>query len=195
MGVSGVWRLSHLIWVNYFTDPIDRATILLHDPHADPSSPFCKSSEKLLFAARQILDLVYILCSTSFDVTLLDPVASFAWFLAARVLVRFLKAKIEARKHAEAVGLRNELEVIRLALKRVGERIPLGCECSIHREKKGLLGRRLKHHDYSPPSEDARRPLDKRSRQLFGRLWDTFFCGDDQRREHLSRIGAALDLT
>ena len=45
------------------------------------------------------------------------------------MLVRFLKAKIEARKHAEAVGLRNELEVIRLALKRVGERIPLGCEC------------------------------------------------------------------
>ena len=111
---------------------IDRATILLHDPHADPSSPFCKSSEKLLFAARQILDLVYILCSTSFDITLLDPVASFAWFLAARVLVRFLKAKIEARKHAEAVGLRNELEVIRLALKRVGERIPLGCEYLLH---------------------------------------------------------------
>lgn len=115
----------------------DRATILLHDPHADPSSPFCKSSEKLLFASRQILDLVYILCSTSFDVTLLDPVASFAWFLAARVLVRFLKAKIEARKHAEAVGLRNELEVIRLALKRVGERIPLGCECPIQFEKNG----------------------------------------------------------
>lgn len=121
---------------------IDRATILLHDPHADPSSPFCKSSEKLLFAARQILDLVYILCSTSFDVTLLDPVASFAWFLAARVLVRFLKAKIEARKHAEAVGLRNELEVIRLALKRVGERIPLGCKCPIQFCK---MGRRLKH--------------------------------------------------
>jgi hypothetical protein len=100
----------------------------LHDPHADPSSPFCKSSEKLLIAARQILDLVYILCSTSFDITLLDPVASFAWFLSARVLVRFLKAKIEARKHAEAISLRNELEVIRVALKRVGERIPLGCE-------------------------------------------------------------------
>ena len=46
--------------------------------------------------------------------------------------MRFLKAKIEVRKHAEAVGLRNELEVIRLALRRVGERIPLGCECPIH---------------------------------------------------------------
>lgn len=190
----------HLIWVNSFTDArgflfIDRATILLHDPHADPSSPFCKSSEKLLFAARQILDLVYILCSTSFDVTLLDPVASFAWFLAARVLVRFLKAKIEARKHAEAVGLRNELEVIRLALKRVGERIPLGCECPIHFEIQRAVWEEAEHHDYSPASEDARRPLDKRSRQLFGRLWDAFLCGHDQRREHISRVRATLDLT
>lgn len=144
MGASGVWRAPHLIWARNLLlmreVSFNRATILLHDPHADPSSPFCKSSEKLLFASRQILDLVYILCSTSFDVTLLDPVASFAWFLAARVLVRFLKAKIEARKHAEAVGLRNELEVIRLALKRVGERIPLGCECPIQFENHDRKG-------------------------------------------------------
>lgn len=101
---------------------------MLHDPHADPSSPNCKSAEKLLNAARSILELVYIVCATSFDITLLDPVASFAWFLAARVFVRFLKARIDARRHAEAVSLRGELEVIRLALRRMGERIPLGCE-------------------------------------------------------------------
>lgn len=102
------------------------AFILLHDPHADPSSPHCKSAEKLLNAARAILDLVYILCATSFDITLLDPVASFAWFLAARVFVRFLKARLDGRRRTEAIGLRNELEVIRLALRRMGERVPLG---------------------------------------------------------------------
>lgn len=79
-------------------------------------------------AARSILDLVYIVCATSFDITLLDPVASFAWFLAARVFVRFIKARLDMRKHAEAVGLRNELEVLRHALKRMGERVPLGCK-------------------------------------------------------------------
>ena len=106
--------------------------ILLHDPHADPSALGCKSAEKLLVAARAILDLVYILCATSFDITLLDPVASFAWFLAARVFVRFIKARLDGRRQAEAVGLRNELEVIRLALKRMGERVPLGCEYTDH---------------------------------------------------------------
>lgn len=79
-------------------------------------------------AARAILDLVYILCSTSFDVTLLDPVASFAWFFSARVFVRFIKARLDGRRQAEAISLRNELEVIRLALKRMGERVPLGCK-------------------------------------------------------------------
>ena len=108
------------------------AFILLHDPHADPSSPTCKSAEKLLNAARAILDLVYILCATSFDITLLDPVASFAWFLAARVFVRFLKARLDGRRRAEAIGIRNELEVIRLALRRMGERVPLGCELISH---------------------------------------------------------------
>ena len=107
------------------------AFILLHDPHADPSSPTCKSAEKLLNAARAILDLVCILCATSFDITLLDPVASFAWFLAARVFVRFLKARLDGRRRAEAIGLRNELEVIRLALRKMGERVPLGCELKI----------------------------------------------------------------
>jgi hypothetical protein len=106
------------------------ATILLHDPHADPyaAAPPCKSAEKLLIAARSILDLVYILCSTSFDVTLLDPVASFAWFLAARVFVRFIKARLDGRRWEEAVAMRGELEYIRLALKKMGERVPLGCE-------------------------------------------------------------------
>jgi len=115
------------------TSHVHSAFILLHDPHADPSSPTCKSAEKLLNAARAILDLVYILCSTSFDITLLDPVASFAWFLAARVFVRFLKARLDGRRRAEAIGLRNELEVIRLALRRMGERVPLGCQSlSLH---------------------------------------------------------------
>ncbi|KAG8765768.1 hypothetical protein FRC15_006764 [Serendipita sp. 397] len=103
-----------------------RATILLHDPHADPSAPECRSADKLLTAARAILDLVYILRATSFDITHLDPVASFAWFLAARVFVRLLRARLDGRRIAEAVALRAELEVIRLALKKLGERVPLG---------------------------------------------------------------------
>lgn len=46
--------------------------ILLHEPHAILDSPTCISATKILNAARFILDLLYKLASTSFDVSLLD---------------------------------------------------------------------------------------------------------------------------
>jgi hypothetical protein len=48
------------------------AIILLHDPHAHVQSPGCVSAFKILEASRAVLDLIYAVRSTSFDVTLLD---------------------------------------------------------------------------------------------------------------------------
>lgn len=53
-----------------------RATIMLHDPHTEVRLSSCVSSRKVLTAARAILDLIYNIWSTSFDITLLDSFCS-----------------------------------------------------------------------------------------------------------------------
>ena len=49
---------------------------MLHEPHADVQLSGCISAFKILTAARAILDLVYNVWSTSFDITLLDTFCS-----------------------------------------------------------------------------------------------------------------------
>ena len=49
-----------------------RAHILLHEPHAKPDVITCPSARKTLTAARAIVELMYMLSSTNYDVTLLD---------------------------------------------------------------------------------------------------------------------------
>lgn len=49
-----------------------RATIFLHEPHAEVRSAECISALKIRSSARAILELVYALQSTSYDITLLD---------------------------------------------------------------------------------------------------------------------------
>ncbi|KZO96296.1 hypothetical protein CALVIDRAFT_537467 [Calocera viscosa TUFC12733] len=102
------------------------AVIHLHDPHVDAANPNDPSADRVLSAARAILHTVYILCSTSFDITLLIHACCQAWYLAARVLVRFLKAKIDAQDRDGAITLRGEVQVFQLALSRIGEKVPLG---------------------------------------------------------------------
>ena len=48
------------------------AIILLHDPYAHIYSPGCVSAFKILDASRNVLGLIYAVCSTSFDISLLD---------------------------------------------------------------------------------------------------------------------------
>ncbi|QRV91433.1 Fungal specific transcription factor domain [Ceratobasidium sp. AG-Ba] len=101
------------------------AIILMHEEHAQLDSPNCLSTQKSMLAARAILDLVYVVCSTSYDITRLPPVVSFCWLMAARVLIRVLKHKYQAGLRSEAATMRSEVEVIRLAFLRMSERIPL----------------------------------------------------------------------
>ncbi|KAJ7110114.1 hypothetical protein C8R44DRAFT_801404 [Mycena epipterygia] len=101
------------------------ATILLHDPHADVRKSGCVSALKILTAARSVLDLAYDVCNTSFDVTLLDPFCSFCWFIAGRVLVRFLQAAMDANTADQISTLRAELDFLKSAISKIGQRIPL----------------------------------------------------------------------
>jgi hypothetical protein len=60
------------------------ATVVLHDPHADVQQSGCISALKILTAARGILDLIYSICSTSYDITLLDSFCSVSLFHVCR---------------------------------------------------------------------------------------------------------------
>ncbi|KAJ1311249.1 hypothetical protein OPQ81_009748 [Rhizoctonia solani] len=101
------------------------AIILMHEEHADINSPNCLSTQKSLLAARAILDLIYLVCSTSYDMTRLPSVCTFCWFMAARVLVRVLKHRHQAGKISEAATMRSEVEVIKLAFQRMSEKAPI----------------------------------------------------------------------
>ncbi|KAG8763820.1 hypothetical protein FRC11_011891 [Ceratobasidium sp. 423] len=101
------------------------AIILMHEEHADPNSPNCLSTQKSLLAARAILDLIYLVCSTSYDMTRLPSVCTFCWFMAARVLVRVLKHRHQSGKMSEAATMRSEVEVIKLAFQRMSEKVPI----------------------------------------------------------------------
>ncbi|KAG8941102.1 hypothetical protein FRC04_004722 [Tulasnella sp. 424] len=102
------------------------AMIQLHDPHAQLRSPDDYSAIKLLSAAREILDLVYKLSATSFDVIYLDHACSFGWFLAGVTVTRFLRVKMDAQDQEEVSTLTQELATIKYMLTKLGERTPMG---------------------------------------------------------------------
>ncbi|KAG8903609.1 hypothetical protein FRC00_014646 [Tulasnella sp. 408] len=89
------------------------AMILLHDPHADIGSPNCLSSSRILAATRSILELIYKLCGTTYDLIYLDHSCSFCWFVAGASLIRFLKAKMRIGDDTEVQRITQELGVVR----------------------------------------------------------------------------------
>ncbi|KAI5124712.1 hypothetical protein M0805_004318 [Coniferiporia weirii] len=101
------------------------AKILLHDPHVDLKRKGCISVQRILEAARAVMDQLYAIWSTSFDLTLLDNFCCFAFFMCGRVLTRFLHEAKEKGDQIQQLAFRTELEYIRIALAKIGLRIPL----------------------------------------------------------------------
>jgi hypothetical protein len=101
------------------------SAIILHDPHADVRRSGCISALKILTAARAVLDMIYSICSTSYDISLLDPFCIFCWFISGRVLVRFLRAALDTDAHDQSATFRGEIEFIQMALGKIGERVPM----------------------------------------------------------------------
>jgi hypothetical protein len=80
-GLASVFRFPYspsvrevffLLVTIFFFMFIYSAIILLHDPYAHVHSPGCVSAYKILEASRNILELIYAVYSTSFDVSLVD---------------------------------------------------------------------------------------------------------------------------
>lgn len=87
--------------------------IQLHDPHAKPDSPNDHSAMQMLAATRAILDLIYKLCGTTYDLQYMDHSCSVGWFMAGAAIIRFLKAKIRAKDQDEVARLEQELGIVK----------------------------------------------------------------------------------
>lgn len=106
--------------------------IHLHEPYSKPGSSSCQSALKIITAARAIVDLLHSISSSSFDVSLTDiypfvsPLISslsssrllrtctqLSWFMAGRVLVRFLKAAQDAQAEDKVICLKAEIVFLR----------------------------------------------------------------------------------
>ncbi|EMD42002.1 hypothetical protein CERSUDRAFT_110542 [Gelatoporia subvermispora B] len=101
------------------------AHILLHESHAMVGSSTCISSCVILNASRAILNAVYNITSTSYNLSLLGLFPMICWFMAARVLVRFLRVAIASKSEDQIATLQAEVDFFRMVISRVGEHIPL----------------------------------------------------------------------
>ncbi|KAH8102517.1 hypothetical protein BXZ70DRAFT_786901 [Cristinia sonorae] len=99
------------------------AIILLHEPHARPTSSTCVHAAKILRASRSIVDLAYTLNATSYDVSLLGLSPVMVWFIGARVLIRFLKAAIDSNSEQHILALQGEIFFLRTVIGKAGERL------------------------------------------------------------------------
>lgn len=107
------------------TNAIPYAEMLMHEPHAVVGNNSCVSSCKILTAARTILDMLYSVCSTSYDLRLLGLFPMMCWFMSGRVLTRFMRAAIDIHNDELCTTLRNEIDYIQMSLFRVGDHVPM----------------------------------------------------------------------
>ncbi|KAG8897403.1 hypothetical protein FRC00_004322, partial [Tulasnella sp. 408] len=102
------------------------AMIQLHEPHAQLHSPNDYSAMQMLAATRAIMDLIYKLCGTTYDLLYLDHGCTFGWFVAGAALIRFLRAKMDAGDEDEVARLEQELAAVKFMLKNLGDRTGIG---------------------------------------------------------------------
>ncbi|WVQ97267.1 hypothetical protein IAU59_004378 [Kwoniella sp. CBS 9459] len=126
------------------------ASMCLGEPLITRDTWTQEGARMTLAAIRAALSLLYDITATSYDITLFSPSCSFIWCLASRGLIRFVDAATESGDPVSASVFRSEIEVFRLALRRYGERFPLG-----NRHLKmvdDLLDQLIDHHPASKSS-------------------------------------------
>lgn len=85
--------------------------MVLHGPHVDMGAEVCMSRDRVLHAARSILDSVRAMASTSFDVLLLPRAVLSMWECAIGVLALFYCHALIGGENEDAVMYRSEIEV------------------------------------------------------------------------------------
>lgn len=124
---------SPLSVVSDRTKSLYSGMIVLHEPHAKIKQSGCVSAYKVLASARQILNLIYAIWSTSFDVSLLDLFCTvgflaqsdivlkltfllqFSWYTCGRIFAKFIQAAQEANTPDHVTTLKTELQSVQCA--------------------------------------------------------------------------------
>ncbi|KAI0776395.1 hypothetical protein BC629DRAFT_1594898 [Irpex lacteus] len=88
------------------------------------NNPMCPSAAKVLNAARGILESLYLISSTSYDISLLDQWCHLTWYMAGRALIRFLNAAIRHNYMDHVIVLHTEITYVHEMLGKAGERVP-----------------------------------------------------------------------
>jgi len=102
------------------------ATLMLHAPVADMRAAADKSRDKILQATQSILESVHTLTATSYDLVLLPTHCTAYWTLTARTLMRFYRISLENGDVDDAQAILNEIDIMSLALGRIGEHLAVG---------------------------------------------------------------------
>ncbi|ODN92000.1 hypothetical protein L198_05672 [Cryptococcus wingfieldii CBS 7118] len=108
------------LWVTH------SAIMALGEPLITKDSWMDEGARVTLSAIRATLSLLYDVTSTSYDLSLFPPFASFVWSMTCRGLIRFMGTAMQSGDMVSAAVFRSEVEVFRLAMKRYGERFPVG---------------------------------------------------------------------
>ncbi|KIO22776.1 hypothetical protein M407DRAFT_245045 [Tulasnella calospora MUT 4182] len=81
---------------------------------------------QMVAATRAIMNLIYKVCGTTYDLLYMEHGCSFCWFVAGAAIIRFLKAKMDAKDEDEVARLEQEFGVVKFMLKNLGERTMIG---------------------------------------------------------------------
>ncbi|KIR97270.1 hypothetical protein L804_05452 [Cryptococcus deuterogattii 2001/935-1] len=112
--------LISALWITH------SAIMGLGEPLITRDSWMDEGARVTLSAIRATLSLLYDVTSTSYDLSLFAPHCTFVWSLSCRGLIRFMGTALQANDVVSASVFRSEIEVFRMALKRYGERFPIG---------------------------------------------------------------------
>ncbi|KAG6829382.1 hypothetical protein H0H92_004650 [Tricholoma furcatifolium] len=102
------------------------ATITLHNPYIDFTSPQCLSTARCVKAAQSILAAYYTLSATSLDISRLHPFVTICWYLAAVVQVQLCRYFIEIGDIERESTVWSEINLLRGAMIKYGHRSPVG---------------------------------------------------------------------
>ncbi|CAE6522064.1 unnamed protein product [Rhizoctonia solani] len=100
------------------------AMVLLHEKLANFYSPNCPSAPKIVAAARAIINLMYTVCSTSYDITRLPAICMHCWGRSASILTRLYKLEIGRGRQEEALAIDLEIQSVRFVFNQMGTRLP-----------------------------------------------------------------------
>lgn len=123
MSGTGTVRDLSLVQTRLLSRWLTDASSLVCPPASDPEDP---SIPVLRTACLGLLSTVHSTLHTSHDFGLFHPFMVYAWHLAARTLLRLLQASLSRGEYEEVTSLLADVDLLRTAMRRVGDRLPIG---------------------------------------------------------------------